>query len=585
MTIRLAISRQLIKSIFCIFVCTLLPVGCSKYLKPNPGKNTTNQEINQMMQQSYANNSLIAAQKGATKLPPQVSNALLPTLSVQKSTTTPAAMKRFNVSVKNIPINTFLLGLVKDTPYNIVIDPAVTGNVSLDLKDVTIEDALNVLHDLYGYEFKRTNYGYAMMPRKMMTRIFTVDYLDVKRLGKSSTTISSGQITQNITSGGTGSRTSGGQTRTTQTQKSSSVETDSETNFWKSLDETLKTIVEPKNGRQVIVNAGSGTVIVKAYPDELEEISRYLDTLESTMSRQVLIDAKVLEVKLNKGYELGVDWQLLKAGQHGILDNETGSKKTFSNELGPFANMFSLALNKSSSNFKLIVDLLSEQGKVQVLSSPQISTLNNQKAVIKVGRDQFFVTNVSSDTSASGIAGNAVQTQNIEFTPFFSGIALDVTPQINRNGEVTLHIHPIVSDVEQDVREIKLTKTDSFGNPQTGTDEIPLALSDIRESDTIVRATDGQTIVIGGLIENKSKEDNASTPGPDKIPIIGSLFRRTHQEGTRSELIILLRPTIVKNNTWRKQIKNAAGRFRRLNEGYNFGPHPDTFGNLGEFQK
>jgi MSHA biogenesis protein MshL len=593
--------REKLNWMLCGFLaCTFLLSACSEHLRPNPGQNTTITAVNQALQNGYANNRRIAARKSMKHMPSQIRETLLPDLTVAKNNAKNlSGMKRFNVSVKDVPIKSFLMGLVKDTPYNIVIDPSITGTISLDLKAVSVEDVLNVLHDLYGYKYRRTNYGYEVLPHRLVTRIFTVDYLNIIRSGNSSTSISSGQISQKINGTGSSlSSTSGSSRRrgstTTNTVQSSSVETTSASDFWKSLSTTLQSIVKPTNGREVIINPGAGTVIVRAYPDELEEIAHYLDSLESTMTRQVIIEAKILEVRLGKGFEMGIDWKVLAT----LVKNTAGevtsklelgqdaTTKTFNTDddsISPLTNnMFGGGIK--GDNFDFFLKLLSTQGNVQVLSSPRVATLNNQKAVIKVGQDEFFITDVETDTTATGGIGTPVQTQDIEFTPFFSGIALDVTPQIAKNGEVLLHIHPIVSDVTEKRKKFRLgVASTSTTNGQTIPEQdIPLALSNIRETDTIVRAEDGQVVVIGGLIENKNREIIASTPGPDKIPLFGSLFRRTKQEAVRSELVILLKPVIVKNHTWKHQLKDAAARVRKLSEGYHFGPHPKYFGNLGE---
>ncbi|MFV2031312.1 MAG: type II secretion system protein GspD [Gammaproteobacteria bacterium] len=203
---------------------------------------------------------------------------------------------------------------------------------------------------------------------------------------------------------------------------------------------------------------------------------------------------------------------------------------------------------------------MNTQGEVQVLSSPRISTVNNQKAVIKVGSDEFFVTDVSSSTSASTLT--TTTTPDITLTPFFSGIALDVTPQISADGDVILHIHPSVSEVTDQIKEI------TVGGQ---TQQLPLAFSTVRESDSVVRARSGQVVVIGGLMQNSSSNDDAGVPGLSKIPFIGNLFKQKRKVNTRSELVILLRPIVVEaNKTWSNYIKDSADRIERLK--YNLKP-------------
>ena len=217
-----------------------------------------------------------------------------------------------------------------------------------------------------------------------------------------------------------------------------------------------------------------------------------------------------------------------------------------------FTNLF--AVGGASSNFAALIRLLSTQGEVQVLSSPRISTINNQKAVIKVGSDEFFVTDVSSNTSST--SSTTTTSPDITLTPFFSGIALDVTPQISENDEVILHIHPSVSEITDQIKNI------TVGGQ---TLQLPLALSTVRESDSVVKARNGQVVVIGGLMQNSSSNDDAGVPGVSRVPVLGNLFKQKRKINTRSELVILLRPIVVKaSKTWSNYIKDSAGRIEQL---------------------
>jgi MSHA biogenesis protein MshL len=217
---------------------------------------------------------------------------------------------------------------------------------------------------------------------------------------------------------------------------------------------------------------------------------------------------------------------------------------------GAFGGVFSVAMN--FSDFQSFIELLEAQGDVQVLSSPRIATVNNQKAVIKVGSDEFFVTDVSSDT----VTGTTTTTSpNITLTPFFSGIALDVTPQINAEGRVTLHIHPTVSEVTDQTKNITVA-----GQTQS----LPLAFSTVRESDSIVSANSGQVVVIGGLMKNQQHKRDAGLPLLSRLPGIGSLFRQTQSISRKSELVILLRPLVVETGSWEQALNASRRRFRQL---------------------
>jgi MSHA biogenesis protein MshL len=221
-----------------------------------------------------------------------------------------------------------------------------------------------------------------------------------------------------------------------------------------------------------------------------------------------------------------------------------------------FGGVFTLALDLT--DFTAFIELLKTQGNVQILSSPRVATMNNQKAVIKVGQDEFFVTDVSTTT----VTGTTTTVQpNVTLTPFFSGIALDVTPQISDMGDVTLHIHPSISDV------VDQQKTVVIGNV---TQQLPLALSTVRETDSIVRAKSGQVVVLGGLMSDVTDDQQAATPGLSEVPLVGELFKHTRNRTLKTELVILLRPIVVDDGeNWTGAIQQSGESLRKLRETLN----------------
>ena len=331
-------------------------------------------------------------------------------------------------------------------------------------------------------------------------------------------------------------------------------------------------------------------VVVRGMPTALRDVASFLKTAQSAVERQVILEAKIVEVELNDGFRSGINWAALGEPGRGktIIGGQTGGGSLFTNDtseiqgqagiLNPqnlnqventltsaFGGVFSLALNLN--DFTAFIELLETQGNVQVLSSPRVSTVNNQKAVIKVGTDEFFVTDVSS-TTVTGTT--TTSTPSVTLTPFFSGIALDVIPQIDEDNNVILHIHPTVSEVEQQTKVITVA-----GQQQS----LPLAQSSVRESDSIVRARSNQIIVIGGLMQNATREDVGSTPLLGDIPIVGSLFRHTRQSSRKSELVILLRPIVVNSDVeWKESLQQSSQRFRNLDQGFHYGGKSEVFG-------
>jgi len=517
-------------------------------------------------------------------VPDMVSEALLPSIGLQPVDTLELVDdQRFDISVSGAPAEQFFMSLVEGTEYNMVVHPEVSGLISLKLKNVTIPEVMGVVRDVYGFEHERMPYGFHVLPGRMRARIYQINFLNVERSGRSSTFVSSGSLT---TGGGavtgsvddvsptqTGLGGGGGGVATIGT----AIETvQPVTNFWNELEVSIEAIVGSGEGRNVVVNPGSGVVVVRALPNELREVESFLLATQLIVQRQVILEAKILEVELSDEFQSGINWAAVigsvTIGQTGggtavgpfgtglsDISGQTGNldPRNFSaisgNLASAFGGIFALAVDRA--DFKAFIELLQLQGNVQVLSSPRIATLNNQKAVIKVGQDEFFVTDVSTTT----ITGTTTtSTPNIQLTPFFSGVALDVTPQISETGDVMLHIHPSVTRVTDDAKTITVGGQDQV---------IPLALSQVRESDSIVRARSGQLVVIGGLMQELQNDEDAKTPGFGDLPIFGALFRQRSRQLIKSELVIVLRPIVVEGGQqWADALQRATRSFEHLRE-------------------
>ena len=548
-----------------VLILLLLAAGCQTPLGKRP---TTLEQINDEMAQAVRESAKPAA-------PDAVSQALLPPLKIAIPASGMRAVEpKFDLVVNNAPANQVFMGIVSGTRYSMLVHPDVAGSISVNLKDVTVLEALDAIRELYGYDYKLEGTRIYILPLTLQTHVFQVNYLMSQRKGTSEITVTSGSISNTSSGNSAGSTTS--PTTTATALQSSKILTTSNTDFWGELKAALTTIVGTENGRSLVVSPQSGVVVVKAMPAELRAVAQYLRATQVSVDRQVILEAKIIEVKLSDGSQSGINWAAFdknnqfrgglgaNAGNVVLPGGALTAGTTLSSLLGSglatasgaTANgLFGLAFRTSS--FAALLEFLESQGTVSVLSSPRIATLNNQKAVLKVGTDEFFVTNVSTSTTTAGGTA-AISNPNVTLQPFFSGIALDVTPQIDENNNITLHIHPSVSDVTT------VNKSISLGS-SGGTLNLPLASSAVSETDSIVRAEDGQVVAIGGLMRSASISDNSQIPGVGEVPIVGELFKHRSSSVSKRELVILLKPTVVKGNeTWSQNILESQRNIQNL---------------------
>ncbi|WP_259366671.1 MULTISPECIES: pilus (MSHA type) biogenesis protein MshL [unclassified Colwellia] len=494
--------------------------------------------------------------KPAPKALTQVPNAIQQELmqrNISQAREGLLAEKRLEIAASDVSAQEFFAALVDESSYSVAVHPDVTGTITLNLKNNTLNEVLDVVEEVYGYEIRRNGKVIQVYPAGIRTETIPLNYLFVKRSGMSSTSINSGGVSENdqnnsnnnSTSNSNNSGSSNGNSQNTQQGSSGiNIYTETKSDFWTELQENLTVLVGTEEGRSVFVSPQAGLVTVRALPEEIKVIKDFINETQTHLRRQVIIEAKIMEVTLNDDYQQGIKWDqvLGSIGSTDLAFSTTGAiaGNFISNAIGGTSS-----LSISNKDFSGVIDLLSTQGNVQVLSSPRITATNNQKAVIKVGGDEYYVTEVSSTTTTGT---STTTTPEINLTPFFSGIALDVTPQIDGNGEVILHVHPSVTSTDEQTKVIKL-----------GNEEIilPLAKSSVRESDTIIRAKSGEIVVIGGLIETRKVELESKTPFLGDIPFMGELFKSKSETTQKKELVIMLKPIVVGQDTWKNQLQDA----------------------------
>lgn len=472
------------------------------------------------------------------------------------------AEKRLEISATEVSAKEFFQAMVRGSQYNVVIHPEVAGQISLSLTNVTLMEAFTVVEEVYGYEIIRKGNVIKVFPPGIRTETIALNYLFLKRFGSSSTSINSGGVSENDPNSGNNSRNNNsgnngnssnnnnrrGNNNGSNQNSGVNLYTENQSDFWQELKKSLTAFVGQGDGRSVIVSPQAGLITVRGLPQEISAVKKFIKDTESHLHRQVIIEAKIMEVTLNDDYQQGIKWEkvLDQVGSAEIVYSTTGSVvgNVISNTMGGI-NSLAFSKQTNGSQFNGVIELLQTQGNVQVLSSPRITATNNQKAVIKVGEDEYFVTEVSSTTTTGT---STTTTPQVELTPFFSGIALDVTPQISKDGSVILHVHPSVTLTKEQ------NKTIEIGSQRL---VLPLAQSSVRESDTIIRANSGEVVVIGGLIETYNIDLESKTPLLGDIPFLGELFKNKSQSSQKRELVIMLKPIVVGQDTWKTQLKDA----------------------------
>lgn len=526
---------------------------------------------------------------------------------------------RFTLSAQDVEVKTILLALGKEIKQNITIEPSITQRATVDLKNVTLTEALdNILNPLrLKYEINR---DFIRVYREQMeTRIFRLNYIISRRIGSSSVSASSGTGggvsssgggTGGISSGSSGGVSAGGVGSSSGQPTSSSIISSESSDLWTEIRTGLQQIIMGTSGgttgatqtlvpcgggsatspsaqlsspsaldlsslmggaatsgqaaagqtsstgqtsatstpqaadrRFVSFNCQAGIIVVRDYPDALLKVAEFLEAIEGSVQRQVFIQAKILEVALNKNYTLGIDWSKVTplsiirnkavpesgAPGTGVAGTSAVPLLTTPGQVGVFGTMLQgsaglFGLSTTNSNLNIVIDALAQQGTVSVLSSPKIATMNNQRAVIKVGtQDVYF----EPQTSAVQGATTTI------FIPraVTIGIVLDVLPQIDANGMVMMSINTSISEKSGD-------RVSSDGRTS-----VPIL--DVRESNNVVLSRNGQTIVIGGLMKNKLTKKKSSVPLLGEIPFIGSAFQHDADVDEKTELVIMLTPEIM----------------------------------------
>ena len=412
----------------------------------------------------------------------------------------------YTLSFRKADVCEILSVLSRESKLNIIVDPDVKGEVTVDLKKVTLDRALRYLLTPLDLEYKREANVIRVSPVKMRSRMFTLNYLTTKRGASGEISAKSGRTEKRegeVEGEGEGVK----------------VNTSDTVELWKEIKEELKSI-SSKEGR-LTVNKASGSILAIDYPQNLATIAQFLETIEGSVQRQVMIQARIIEVTLSDEYQMGIDWSdIAKSG---------GLQWTFNQLLAPATKVFQIGI--SDSDFSLLLDAMSTQGKINILSSPRVSTLNNQPAIIKVATEDVYWESLTESDSSGRTTSSTPQWITV-------GIILKVTPQIDSKGRIIMDIHPSV--------------TEKVGESTSSAGDIA-PIIDVRETNTVVKARNGQTVVIGGLLQKRQITEVTGVPFLKDIPFLGHMFRKTVETKKKTELVIMLTPTVLLGNEIRDQ--------------------------------
>ena len=559
-------------------LCAML-VGCAA---PQRAGNEVLGQINDVLVKSATERKAPAADSA--------DKSLMPPLAPQVPAE--AAEPRFDLSVVNAPATQVFMALVSGTRYSMLLPQDISGSITVNLKDVTLAEALDTIRELFGYEYRVQGKRIFIEPNTMKSRVFQINYLASRRQGSSDLRVTGGSMTTGAvpgtTSGATPTTTPGQATPTgtgTQTlarsNDTSRVSMLTDSDFWGDLNRALVAIVGASDGRSVVINPSSGVVLVRALANELRSVEKYLKATQLIAERQVMLEAKIIDVTLAEDYQAGINWGVFKSGPNsragfgvaqpsatigvGSTTQTIGqaTSPTLSVTPGLLGSIAASALSRGfiglafqTSNFTSLLNFLETQGSVSVLSSPRIATLNNQKAVLKVGTDELFVTNITSSTTTT--TTGTVSSPSLTLQPYFSGISLDVTPQIDEEGNIILHVHPAISTVAEKEKVIDLGALGIY--------RLPLATSSINETDSIVRVQNGNIVAIGGLMRQEQSADRSQLPGATGAA--ASILGQRATALSKRELVVLIKPTVIDGDkAWTQDLKETQERLRTYPSG------------------
>ncbi len=428
--------------------------------------------------------------------------------------------KLYSLSVKDMELRKILFLFAEELPeYNVVVDPDVSGRVTVDLKELPLDDVMTILLDPLGLEYVLEDDILRISKPRMVTRTFEFVYSTTNRSAKTSL----------VAMTGGGGETSGGEGAGSSSASFGSVETEEKIDVWGEMQSGIKDLLSERG--KFSISKRIGRISVTDFRSNMNEIASFIADFKRETKKQILIKAKIIEIKLTEGSDFGIDWTATFSGlkalgatgsnSPGSLAQSFAPSSTALNTFSTFASPITGIINRG--DLTATVKAMEAFGEVTVLSSPQVSTLNGQKAIIRSVREDV----IFQSQQSTGTGGNPISSTTVE--PFTYGVFLDVTPHVDSEGMITMDIHPSVSS---------LAETKTSGNAQK-------PIIDTRETETVATIEEGETVLIAGLMADDVQKNISKFPVLGDIPYIKKLFSREIINTRKTELIILINPTIV----------------------------------------
>ncbi|MFN2308709.1 MAG: pilus (MSHA type) biogenesis protein MshL [Gammaproteobacteria bacterium] len=475
---------------------------------------------------------LAAPQTAQQDIPAPVQSA--PRLELPR----PAApLETYSVVVTEVPVKEMLFALARDAKLNVDIHPGVGGTVTLNALDQTLPQLLDRIARQTDVRFSQDGDTLHVEPDQPFLRSYAVDYVNMARNNTSSVSVATQIATTGQAAGGDAGGGGAGNNSTTEVASTSNHQ------FWGTLERNLRAILgevvtagASEGSATVIVNAESGVLTVRATDREHRQIQAFIDQVLASAQRQVMIEATVVEVRLNDQYQLGVDWSLIANGA-GWSVNQALLGANLSEE--PLTLLTYADPDTRRGDATANIGLLRQFGDVKVLSSPRIMAINNQTALLKVVDNLVYFT-IEADTTTTDSVASTTYTTTVHTVPV--GFVMSVTPQINDTDTVILNIRPTISRVTSFVND----PNPALIAPSGRRTESSVPQIQVREMDSLLRINSGQTAVLGGLIQDGVDLNRSGTPVLSELPVIGDAFSYRDNRVHRTELVIFLRPRVIR---------------------------------------